>query len=206
MSRYCKRPLISENEADLVDEDFEQPPPKPVQDRTKLKEINERRIARGVAPIMPEEMGESPQKAATEAEGVVDDPLSDLLDPPPPEDELVEQETVFGEGTEEEVTVWVKLAEEGSTDARKAVDAEYVLAATGHFISQEPRPSPVMETSDMLDFIENKLTPEQFEGYLIGHIMEYTFNEDDDGISHFEIGSWYYQRLVATRAKRNKTS
>lgn len=52
---------------------------------------------------------------------------------------------------------------------------------------------------EVIDYIEDKLTPEQFEGYLIGNVMKYMSRyQKKNGLEDLKKGSWYLNKLINT--------
>lgn len=51
---------------------------------------------------------------------------------------------------------------------------------------------------ETIDFIQAKLTPEEFQGYLKGNIIKYTSRagKKNELVEDFEKGQWYMNRLV----------
>lgn len=50
---------------------------------------------------------------------------------------------------------------------------------------------------ETIDYIEAKLTPEQYEGYLLGNIIKYTSRyRQKNGIEDLQKAEWYLKRLI----------
>lgn len=56
---------------------------------------------------------------------------------------------------------------------------------------------------EVIDYIEDKLTPEQFEGYLVGNVMKYMSRyQKKNGLEDLKKGSWYLNKLINTLESR----
>lgn len=68
-------------------------------------------------------------------------------------------------------------------------------------IKADPVNNPAHYTAggiETIDFIQAKLTPEEFQGYLKGNIIKYTSRagKKNELVEDFEKGQWYMNRLV----------
>lgn len=60
-------------------------------------------------------------------------------------------------------------------------------------------PIHYMGKVEVIDYIEDKLTPEQFEGYLVGNVMKYMSRyQKKNGLEDLKKGSWYLNKLINT--------
>ena len=56
---------------------------------------------------------------------------------------------------------------------------------------------------EVIDILQDKLTPQEFEGFLKGNILEYTFREGiKNGTEDMKKGAWYMSRLIDFRKKQ----
>ena len=61
------------------------------------------------------------------------------------------------------------------------------------------QPIHYMGKVEVIDYIEDKLTPEQFEGYLVGNVMKYMSRyQKKNGLEDLKKGSWYLNKLINT--------
>lgn len=52
---------------------------------------------------------------------------------------------------------------------------------------------------EVIDYIQDKLTPEQFEGYCVGNILKYVSRyRYKGGLEDLKKGQWYLNRLIQT--------
>lgn len=52
---------------------------------------------------------------------------------------------------------------------------------------------------EVIDIMQAKMTPEQFEGYLLGQIWKYTMRyRNKNGLEDLQKAQWYLNRLVDT--------
>ena len=64
-------------------------------------------------------------------------------------------------------------------------------------------PIHYMGKVEVIDYIEDKLTPEQFEGYLVGNVMKYMSRyQKKNGLEDLKKGSWYLNKLINTLESR----
>lgn len=50
---------------------------------------------------------------------------------------------------------------------------------------------------EVIDYLEDKLTPEQFEGYLVGNILKYLSRyRKKNGLEDLLKGNWYLRKLI----------
>lgn len=55
---------------------------------------------------------------------------------------------------------------------------------------------------EVIDILEDQLTSEEFEGFLKGNILKYTFREGiKNGTEDMEKAAWYTARLIKFRKK-----
>ena len=60
-------------------------------------------------------------------------------------------------------------------------------------------PIHYMGKVEVIDYIEDKLTQEQFEGYLVGNVMKYMSRyQKKNGLEDLKKGSWYLNKLINT--------
>ena len=60
-------------------------------------------------------------------------------------------------------------------------------------------PIHYMGKVEVIDYIEDKRTPEQFEGYLVGNVMKYMSRyQKKNGLEDLKKGSWYLNKLINT--------
>lgn len=53
---------------------------------------------------------------------------------------------------------------------------------------------------EVIDILQDKLTPQEFEGFLKGNILKYTFREGiKNGTEDMKKGAWYMSRLIDFR-------
>lgn len=58
-------------------------------------------------------------------------------------------------------------------------------------------PSHYLGNVEVIDYIEDKLTPEQFEGYLIGNVIKYISRyQKKNGLEDLQKGRWYLNKLI----------
>ncbi|MFW3538220.1 DUF3310 domain-containing protein [Vagococcus fluvialis] len=56
---------------------------------------------------------------------------------------------------------------------------------------------------EVIDILQDKLTPDQFEGFLKGNILKYTFREGiKNGTEDMKKAAWYTARLIKFREKK----
>lgn len=56
---------------------------------------------------------------------------------------------------------------------------------------------------EVIDILQDKLTPQEFEGFLKGNILKYTFREGiKNGTEDMKKGAWYMSRLIDFRKKQ----
>ena len=52
---------------------------------------------------------------------------------------------------------------------------------------------------EVIEYIQDKLTPEQFEGYCIGNVLKYISRyRYKGGLEDLKKGQWYLNRLIQT--------
>lgn len=53
---------------------------------------------------------------------------------------------------------------------------------------------------ETIHYMEAKLTPEQFEGYLLGNIIKYTSRQHyKNGIEDLKKAQWYLDKLISVK-------
>lgn len=66
-------------------------------------------------------------------------------------------------------------------------------------------PSHYLGNVEVIDYIEDKLTTEQFEGYLVGNIIKYISRyRKKNGLEDLEKGQWYLNRLIGFKKGINE--
>lgn len=56
---------------------------------------------------------------------------------------------------------------------------------------------------EVIDILEDKLSKEEFEGFLKGNILKYTFREGiKNGTEDMEKAAWYAARLIKFRRSK----
>lgn len=56
---------------------------------------------------------------------------------------------------------------------------------------------------EVIDILEDKLSKEEFEGFLKGNILKYTFREGiKNGTEDMEKAAWYTARLIKFRRSK----
>ena len=52
---------------------------------------------------------------------------------------------------------------------------------------------------EVIEYIQDKLTPEQFEGYCIGNVLKYISRyRHKGGLEDLKKGQWYLNKLIQT--------
>ena len=60
-------------------------------------------------------------------------------------------------------------------------------------------PSHYQGEIETIDYIKDKLTPEQFEGFLTGNIIKYISRyKKKNGLEDIKKSKWYIDRLIKT--------
>lgn len=63
-------------------------------------------------------------------------------------------------------------------------------------------PSHYLGNVEVIDYIEDKLTPDQFEGYLVGNVIKYISRyQKKNGVEDLEKGRWYLNKLIEVKNK-----
>ena len=58
-------------------------------------------------------------------------------------------------------------------------------------------PSHYLGNVEVIDYIEDKLTSEQFEGYLVGNVIKYLSRyQKKNGLEDLQKGRWYLNKLI----------
>lgn len=66
-------------------------------------------------------------------------------------------------------------------------------------------PAHYMGNVETIDYIEDKLTPEQFEGYLVGNVIKYMSRyQKKNGLEDLKKGWWYLNRLISLLEENNE--
>lgn len=56
---------------------------------------------------------------------------------------------------------------------------------------------------EVIDILQDKFTPEEFQGFLKGNILKYTFREGiKNGTEDMKKAAWYTARLIEFREKQ----
>ena len=63
-------------------------------------------------------------------------------------------------------------------------------------------PSHYMGKVEVIDYIEDKLSSEQFEGYLAGNVIKYISRyQKKNGVEDLKKGRWYLDKLIEVKDK-----
>jgi hypothetical protein len=58
---------------------------------------------------------------------------------------------------------------------------------------------------ETIEYIEDKLSAEEFDGYCVGNVLKYISRyRFKGGIDDLKKAAWYLKRLIKTMEKRNK--
>ena len=58
-------------------------------------------------------------------------------------------------------------------------------------------PNHYLGNVEVIDYIEDKLTSEQFEGYLVGNVIKYLSRyQKKNGLEDLQKGRWYLNKLI----------
>ena len=61
-------------------------------------------------------------------------------------------------------------------------------------------PNHYLGNVEVIDYIEDKLTAEQFEGYLVGNVIKYLSRyQKKNGLEDLQKGRWYLNKLIETK-------
>lgn len=61
-------------------------------------------------------------------------------------------------------------------------------------------PNHYLGNVEVIDYIEDKLTTEQFEGYLVGNVIKYLSRyQKKNGLEDLQKGRWYLNKLIETK-------
>ena len=61
-------------------------------------------------------------------------------------------------------------------------------------------PNHYLGKVEVIDYIEDKLTSEQFEGYLVGNIIKYLSRyQKKNGLEDLQKGRWYLNKLISVK-------
>ena len=63
-------------------------------------------------------------------------------------------------------------------------------------------PSHYLGKVEVIDYIEDKLSVEQFEGYLVGNVIKYLSRyQKKNGLEDLKKGRWYLNKLIDVKEK-----
>lgn len=66
-------------------------------------------------------------------------------------------------------------------------------------------PSHYLGNVEVIDYIEDKLTFEQFEGYLVGNVIKYLSRyQKKNGLEDLKKGRWYLNKLIEVKENDEK--
>lgn len=58
---------------------------------------------------------------------------------------------------------------------------------------------------EVIDYLEDKLTNEQFEGYLVGNVLKYLSRyKKKNGLEDLKKGQWYLNKLVEFKNEKEE--
>lgn len=61
-------------------------------------------------------------------------------------------------------------------------------------------PSHYMGKIEVIDYIDDKLSEQQFEGYLLGNVIKYLSRyQKKNGLEDLKKGQWYLNKLIAVK-------
>ena len=53
---------------------------------------------------------------------------------------------------------------------------------------------------EVIDYIDDKLSPQQFEGYLLGNVIKYLSRyQKKNGLEDLKKGQWYLNKLITVK-------
>lgn len=66
-------------------------------------------------------------------------------------------------------------------------------------------PSHYLGKVEVIDYIEDKLSEDQFEGYLVGNVIKYLSRyQKKNGLEDLEKGRWYLNKLIEIKDRNEK--
>ena len=66
-------------------------------------------------------------------------------------------------------------------------------------------PNHYLGNVEVIDYIEDKLTTDQFEGYLVGNVIKYISRyQKKNGIEDLQKGRWYLDKLIKVMEENNE--
>lgn len=66
-------------------------------------------------------------------------------------------------------------------------------------------PNHYLGKVEVIDYIEDKLSPEQFEGYLAGNVIKYMSRyQKKNGLEDLKKGRWYLNKLIEVKEENEK--
>lgn len=66
-------------------------------------------------------------------------------------------------------------------------------------------PNHYLGKVEVIDYIEDKLSFEQFEGYLVGNIIKYISRyQKKNGLEDLKKGRWYLNKLIEVKEEHEK--
>lgn len=61
-------------------------------------------------------------------------------------------------------------------------------------------PSHYLGKIEVIDYIDDKLSAQQFEGYLLGNVIKYLSRyQKKNGLEDLKKGQWYLNKLIAVK-------
>ena len=61
-------------------------------------------------------------------------------------------------------------------------------------------PSHYLGNVEVIDYIQDKLTVDQFEGYLVGNVIKYMSRyQKKNGLEDLKKGRWYLNKLIEVK-------
>ena len=90
------------------------------------------------------------------------------------------------------------LIKEIKPDCNKTEDYTFLLKQ-----DNVNHPAHYLGKIEVIDYIEDKLSKDQFEGYLLGNILKYLSRyQKKNGLEDLEKGQWYLNKLI--KVKKNE--
>lgn len=66
-------------------------------------------------------------------------------------------------------------------------------------------PSHYLGNVEVIDYIEDKLSFDQFEGYLVGNVIKYLSRyQKKNGLEDLKKGRWYLNKLIEVKENNEK--
>ena len=66
-------------------------------------------------------------------------------------------------------------------------------------------PSHYLGKVEVIDYIEDKLSEDQFEGYLVGNVIKYLSRyQKKNGLEDLKKGRWYLNKLIEIKDRNEK--